>query len=231
MFKRILFVTIFFFTFVSIANGQSVTLYRDLKVGDSGPDVKSLQVFLNTLPSTRIATFGAGSPGLETEYFGEATKAAVIKFQLANNISPAVGYVGVLTRAKIQSSTNISTSIPAQSQAAATGVKITSLSHTKAEAGTKVTISGEGFAKTGNKVLLGYKTITNLKSSDGKTLTFSLPAFPKPKRLESSAYVTPSTTFEIPDTLPEVVLPVWIFVENEKGLSNYKEFGVIYEYQ
>lgn len=36
-----------------------------------------------------------------TGYFGSLTKDAVIKFQIKNNISPAVGYVGPITRAKI----------------------------------------------------------------------------------------------------------------------------------
>ncbi len=37
-----------------------------------------------------------------TGYFGTATLGAVIKFQKANNISPAVGFVGSYTRAKIK---------------------------------------------------------------------------------------------------------------------------------
>ncbi|MFA7285863.1 MAG: peptidoglycan-binding protein [Candidatus Paceibacterota bacterium] len=37
-----------------------------------------------------------------TGYFGVATLAGVVKFQKENNISPAIGYVGSLTRAKIK---------------------------------------------------------------------------------------------------------------------------------
>lgn len=37
-----------------------------------------------------------------TGYFGPQTKAAVIKFQTASNITPAAGYVGAITRAKIK---------------------------------------------------------------------------------------------------------------------------------
>ena len=45
-----------------------------------------------------MAVGGAGSLGNETTYFGPATKAAVIKFQLARAITPATGYVGLITR-------------------------------------------------------------------------------------------------------------------------------------
>ena len=64
----------------------------------SGADVKALQVYLNTHGYV-IASSGAGSPGNETTKFGGATKAALIKFQKANGITPAAGYFGPKTRA------------------------------------------------------------------------------------------------------------------------------------
>jgi hypothetical protein len=45
-----------------------------------------------------VAPNGAGSPGNETTFFGPATQRTLIKFQTANNIRPAAGYFGVLTR-------------------------------------------------------------------------------------------------------------------------------------
>ena len=71
---------------------------KDLKMGETDPEVRSLQQYLNA-HGFIVAAGGAGSPGNETDYFGTATKAALIKFQKANNISPAVGYFGPLTRA------------------------------------------------------------------------------------------------------------------------------------
>jgi hypothetical protein len=75
-------------------------LTRSLSLGSTGADVMSLQKFLNTSADTRVAVSGAGSPGLETTYFGPATRAAVIKFQAKNSVSP-IGVVGPATRAAI----------------------------------------------------------------------------------------------------------------------------------
>ncbi len=76
------------------------TLTVDLHRGSVSEEVRVLQQFLNT-HGFIVATNGSGSIGNETTYFGSATEAAVIKFQLAHTISPAVGYVGPLTRAAL----------------------------------------------------------------------------------------------------------------------------------
>lgn len=75
---------------------------RSLTTGMTGSDVKDLQVFLNGRGYV-VASSGAGSVGNESTYFGALTKAAVAKFQAANAISPAVGYFGPVTRAKVNS--------------------------------------------------------------------------------------------------------------------------------
>jgi len=64
----------------------------------SGADVKALQVYLNTHGYV-VSSSGPGSVGNETSKFGGATRAAVIKFQKAMGITPAVGYFGPKTRA------------------------------------------------------------------------------------------------------------------------------------
>jgi peptidoglycan hydrolase-like protein with peptidoglycan-binding domain len=60
-------------------------------------DVKELQKFLNSHGYV-IAKSGPGSLGQETTYFGQATKAALIKFQKAKKIYPSTGLFGPLTR-------------------------------------------------------------------------------------------------------------------------------------
>jgi len=80
------------------------TFLRDLKLGMTGQDVKMLQQFLNN-NNFIVTKSGAGSKGKETTKFGPATKSALIKYQKANKITPAVGYFGPKTRSVIKTST------------------------------------------------------------------------------------------------------------------------------
>lgn len=81
---------------------------RSLTTGSTGSDVKMLQEMLNACADTALAvTAGsAGSAGYESMYFGNATKAAVAKYQTKYNISPAVGYFGPMTRANVAAKGN-----------------------------------------------------------------------------------------------------------------------------
>ncbi len=78
------------------------TFTRNQQVGNTGGEVMWIQKFLNA-HGAQIAATGAGSPGNETSTFGAKTKAAVVKWQGANSVSPASGYWGPLTRAKANS--------------------------------------------------------------------------------------------------------------------------------
>ena len=73
---------------------------RNLTVGSTGEDVKALQQFLNA-QGFAVAATGAGSAGNESTAFGPRTQAALARFQGANNISPALGFFGPVTRARI----------------------------------------------------------------------------------------------------------------------------------
>ncbi|MEN9582973.1 MAG: hypothetical protein RL641_927 [Candidatus Parcubacteria bacterium] len=75
---------------------------RDLRLGIIHPEVKLLQQYLNA-KGFFVATSGAGSLGKETIFFGSLTRAALIKFQKAKNIVPAIGYFGPITREYIRS--------------------------------------------------------------------------------------------------------------------------------
>lgn len=73
------------------------TFTKNLKLGMRDEQVKKLQQFLNS-NGYPISKSGIGSLGKETTYFGIATRNALIKYQLANKIKPAVGYFGPVTR-------------------------------------------------------------------------------------------------------------------------------------
>jgi len=75
---------------------------RDLTVGSRGDDVQALQRWLND-HSFVVTTSGPGSRGMESTYFGPATKAAVMQWQASVGL-PATGFFGPLSRAKIGTS-------------------------------------------------------------------------------------------------------------------------------
>jgi hypothetical protein len=97
----------------------------DLKTGYTGADVAELQKILNLESSTAVALSGLGSKGNETEYFGELTKKAVIRFQekyrneilTPNGLLSGTGFVGNSTRRKLNSlnSAQISSEEPIKS--------------------------------------------------------------------------------------------------------------------
>lgn len=71
----------------------SAAFTRDLTIGSTGADVTRLQQWL--------ISKGYSIPAGATGYFGVQTQAAVASFQRANGITPAVGYFGPITRAKV----------------------------------------------------------------------------------------------------------------------------------
>lgn len=98
-------------TEVEPSSGEAfVRFERDLRKGDSGPDVKRLQEYLNT-HGFIIAETGVGSPGRETELFGMNTMIALKKFQEANadillapyGLTQGTGFFGEATRALVNS--------------------------------------------------------------------------------------------------------------------------------
>jgi len=74
-------------------SSEKSLLYRDLEIGSEGQDVKYLQ--------SRLIYKGYSVPAGSTGYFGQQTQSALIQFQEDNNINPAAGYFGSITRSFI----------------------------------------------------------------------------------------------------------------------------------
>jgi len=75
--------------------GSCASFTMDLTMGASGAEVTALQNFL----IGEGHSIAAGATG----YFGAQTQAALAAYQSANGISPAAGYFGPITRAKVNS--------------------------------------------------------------------------------------------------------------------------------
>lgn len=83
------------FAVVSTVDAQSYQFNTNLTVGSTGMDVVNLQSFLE---SKGYLTIPAGT---SKGYFGTLTQTALARYQAANNITPAAGYFGPLTRASV----------------------------------------------------------------------------------------------------------------------------------
>jgi peptidoglycan hydrolase-like protein with peptidoglycan-binding domain len=167
---------------------------RNLKQGDTGLDVRELQIVLNSNPLTQVSQTGAGSPGQETTYFGNATRRAVKVLQemyKGEILSPlglsfGSGFVGEKTRIKLnQLSANMTG--PASSAASSPGQRpqsllsgvpvITHLSTTTIGDSDVLIIYGKNFLPYNNVIILGelpdkYKAVFTA-SSTSITINFS----------------------------------------------------------
>lgn len=229
----------FFFLFAtSVASSVSAvdispTFIRTLRFGDSGADVLFLQQKLNTDTDTRLAESGAGSPGSETERFGQLTRDAVIRFQEKHaaeilvpiGLTSGTGVVGEATRRVLNTATEklASAAVPAAAPTAPvvpatlpatltvptatpttkTDIYITFPSSYYGPHGSKLTLAGSGFTKTKNTLHLGHNFTITDIPSNGGT----------------------SLTVTIPNNAPQGKHVTWI--ENANGKSINESFYVV----
>ncbi len=86
-----------------VISPKTFVFSNNLQLNSVHRDVKELQKYLNT-HGYPIALKGIGSAGNETTKFGSFTKKALIKFQLAHKLSPAIGFFGPATRRVVNTS-------------------------------------------------------------------------------------------------------------------------------
>jgi hypothetical protein len=87
-------------------------------------------------------------------------------------------------------------------------MKLEKITPAQGRSGTVITITGIGFLAT-NDVHTGYNRIRGIRSDDGQTLSLTISA--------------PSNWQDIGE---KQVIPLWIYVENETGLSNSLIFNL-----
>jgi len=149
---------------------------KNLKLGDRGEDVRKLQRVLNTNLITQVSYEGPGSTGNESDYFGQKTKEAIIRFQDAYALEilfpfglfGGTGFVGPATRKKLNELGKDGFPV---------GVLVVpvieSISPTRGPIGTKIVITGNWFSEK-NTILTEFEVFKNIPSVDGRTLEITL---------------------------------------------------------
>jgi hypothetical protein len=185
---------------------------KNLKLGDNNQDVRQLQIALNGDADTRVSVSGIGSSGQESTYFGQLTANAVMRFQAKNNIS-ATGFVGVLTRAKLNqiipqllaaNIPSVATSSLAASLSRLSGPlplakealpRLYTVRPQQIKRGESFVLVGAGFEPK-NTIHIGDRVFTNVLPQDDSNISFTLPG----------DFAVPNGAYD-----------VW--VENSKGTS------------
>ncbi len=117
----------------------TATFSRDLTIGSTGADVTALQNWL--------ISKGHAIPAGATGYFGAQTKAALAAYQASAGITPAAGYFGPITRAKIAVPVTPNPVPPANSDNEGEGDSVT-----KSDAQKKLDSIQKKFEKTTDEV-------------------------------------------------------------------------------
>lgn len=241
--KKISALLILFFCF-GLHGTSEAQIYRDLDLGSQGDDVLLLQKFLNTNQYTQIATYGPGSPGQETNYFGQLTKNAVTKLQeiyRSTILTPiglynGTGFVGSQTRAVINNQNassgglSVANMAPYNTPSQSTLVRIDSISPTEGSDGTIVTIAGVGFTDK-NTVLVDLDSRLKYQdmkaSADGTKITFSLNTDMGEAIAKKKKTLTQKQIDIWKSKFPPV--PINIRVETQYGISNPLVFTYLFK--
>ena len=93
---------------------------------------------------------------------------------------------------------------------------IKNISPLSGDEGTAIVITGSGFESTGNTIYTTFAIIENIPSSDGKTITFALPNIDDGMSEEDILNIGGEES-SLVESDP---FPVYIYVENNNGLSN-----------
>jgi len=141
---------------------------RNLRVGNTGADVKALQQTLNANGFTVAAAGQAGSAGMETSYFGNATKNALIKWQEANaaatlapwGLTSGTGFFGATSRAEMNKCAGTPGTPTTPGTGTVSGAVAVSLAQVQPN---NVLVEGSVNATIGNFVFTGNGSVVSVK--------------------------------------------------------------------
>jgi hypothetical protein len=161
-----------------------LAIAKNHQLHDTSPDILLLQQFLDT-HGFAVAFSGPGSLGHETTYFGLATFRALKKFQSAQGL-PTTGFLGPLTRIKIATLTNDSSSpLSSSASVSTTPTSTTTATSTIPQWYTQPTAPGNGYTPgygggggdTTPPVINGTPSniTTEATSASGAAVTYTLP--------------------------------------------------------
>ncbi|MES2223997.1 MAG: peptidoglycan-binding domain-containing protein [Patescibacteria group bacterium] len=193
---------------------QGFLFQQNIKMGATlVPDVSYLQNFLNQNSITRVADTGPGSDGELTNYFGQKTLDAVMRFQnlysseilIPAGITVPTGFFGENTRKKINAL--LATQGGGAPQPVAQNTSITTVEASSTDPSTidtsnypliaavvpngtnnpndTISIYGYGFTNANNTIMSSLGIITGLTSSNN-TITFKLSDFVSFDSLDNS---------------------------------------------
>ncbi|MEI7709381.1 MAG: peptidoglycan-binding protein [bacterium] len=164
------------------------SINRTLKIGMQGSEVACLQAKLGVtadgsfgpITQSAVISFQSGNPLVADGIFGPRSKAAFNAYNITAfypvGCTSSTGY-STTTGVKCDGSASITVPSSVSVTNPTQGLpKVLSVSPEKVRSGDTVTISGQGFASTGNIVRLRYAQIEarfeNLSSKDGKVISF-----------------------------------------------------------
>jgi peptidoglycan hydrolase-like protein with peptidoglycan-binding domain len=176
------------------------------------------------LPGTKLTLTGTGFDSRTVALFDGEEVATFVKDETSLHFFvPAIspGRYDVLAVNDKNASNGVQFTVE---EPGATQPKIVRLEPKSGTGEARVTIRGEGFSKTANRIYTGYSVLENVPSTDGRTLEITLrpPSF----QAETKAIIEKNLGVSNLNENPEdgVSEDMWIYVENTAGLSNVAIF-------